>query len=166
MTDILKFPDSILTTPTQDFDFDNPPMDPNELALTLIKKVNEHNGLGLSANQIGIPYRVFVIKGNPNIVCFNPKIVSHGEDETFMVEGCLSYPNLLIKIRRPVEIRTRFQVPSGAITTKPFVGLTSRVFQHELDHLDGIAFYSRANLYHRDQAFRKLKNDTRRSKQA
>lgn len=164
MTDIVKFPDPILSTPTQPFDFDNPPIDPNELALILIRKVNEHNGLGLSANQIGIPYSVFVIKGDPNIVCFNPKIVSNGDDETYMVEGCLSYPNLLIKVRRPVEIRTRFQVPSGAITTKPFVGLTSRVFQHELDHLNGIAFFNRANLYHKEQAFRKLKNDSRRAK--
>jgi len=162
---IIKFPDPVLTTETQYFDFENPPMDPNELSLTLIRKVNEHNGLGLSANQLGIPYKVFVIKGNPNIVCFNPKIVSHSDDETIMVEGCLSYPNLLIKIRRPVEIRTRFQVPSGVTTTKPFVGLTARVFQHELDHLNGIAFFNRANLYHKEQAFRKLKNDNRRAAQ-
>lgn len=165
MTDIVKFPDPILTTPTELFDFDNPPMDPNELALALIKKVNEHNGLGLSANQIGLPYRVFVIKGSPNIVVFNPKIVNFGDDESYMYEGCLSYPNLLVKVKRPVEIRTRFQVPSGLITTKPFVGLTSRVFQHEYDHLDGVAFYKRATTYHREQAFRKLKNDQRKLKQ-
>lgn len=163
MNNIVKFPDPILTTPTIPFDFDNPPMDPNELSLLLIRKINDHNGLGISANQLGLPYRVFAIRGEPNIVCFNPKIVHFSDDETYMVEGCLSYPNLLVKIKRPVEIRTRFQVPSGVTTTKPFVGLTSRVFQHEMDHLNGESFFNRANLYHKEQAFRRLKNGNRKA---
>lgn len=164
MTNILKFPDPLLLNPTTPFDFANPPISPEEITNLLIKTVHDHNGMGLSANQIGLPYSVLVVKSNPNIVMFNPKIVYFSDKEIPLDEGCLSYPGLLVKIKRAEEIRVRFQVPSGVTTTKPFVGLTSRVIQHEVDHLNGIPFYNRASLYHREQAFRKLKNEQRKAR--
>jgi peptide deformylase len=76
-------------------------------------------------------------------------------------EGCLSYPNLFVKIKRPKSIKVRFTTPDGETSTKTFTGMTARVFLHELDHLDGIAHTSRANRYHLDQAkklVKKMKN--------
>jgi peptide deformylase len=151
--------DPILTKPCDDFDFSNPPIDPIELAKDLVKTMYDSNGIGLSANQVGLPYRVFSMRGAPeNFVCFNPKLVQPSEMEVILEEGCLTYQGLLVKIKRPQHIRVRFTTPNGETLTKQFTGMTARTFQHELDHLDGIIFYNRANRYHRDQALRKWKN--------
>jgi peptide deformylase len=150
--------DPILTKPCDVFDFSNPPMDPIELAQNLVKTMYDHNGIGLAANQVGIPYRVFAMRGAPeNFVCFNPKLVQPSEMTVTLEEGCLTYPGLLVKIKRPQHIRVRFTMPNGEIVTKQFTGMTARIFQHELDHLDGVIFYKKANLYHREQALKKWK---------
>lgn len=151
--------DPILTTPCQVFDFKNPPFDPIEFSKTLVKFMYDKNGIGLAANQVGVPYRIFAMRGQPeNFVCFNPKIVQPSEMKIELEEGCLTYPNLLVKITRPQHVRVRFTTPNGDTITKQFTGLTARIFQHELDHLDGIIFYNRANRYHRDTALKKWRN--------
>ena len=151
--------DPILTKPCDVFNFSNPPMDPVELAQNLVKTMYDHNGIGLAANQVGIPYRVFAMRGAPeNFVCFNPKVVQPSEMTVTLEEGCLTYPGLLVKIKRPQHIRVRFTMPNGETVTKQFTGMTARIFQHEIDHLDGIIFYNKAHLYHREQALRKWKN--------
>lgn len=146
----------ILAQRCEDFDFMNPPMDPVQLAQDLVKFMYEKNGIGLAANQVGINCRVFAMRGSPeDFVCFNPKIVATSEAEVVLEEGCLTYPGLYVKIKRPQHIRVRFTGPNGDTFTKQFTGLTARIFQHELDHLDGVVFYNRANRYHRDRALRK-----------
>ena len=151
--------DPILTTPCQIFDFNNPPFDPIEFAKDLVKFMYDKNGIGLAANQVGVPYRVFAMRGQPeNFVCYNPKIVQPSEMTIELEEGCLTYPNLLVKITRPQHVRVRFTTPNGDTMTRQFTGLTARIFQHELDHLDGAIFYNRANRYHRDQALKKWRN--------
>jgi peptide deformylase len=154
---IIKYPDSILTTPCEEFNFSDPPGDPSELAVGLIQIMNENYAVGLAANQVGIPLRVFVMRGYPdNFVCFNPKIVNVSDEVELLEEACLSFPGVSVKIKRPKEIKVRFQTPSSEVTTMNFSGLTARVFQHELDHLDGILFYNRANKYYRDRALKRL----------
>jgi peptide deformylase len=150
--------DPILTTPCRAFDFKNPPFDPIEFAHDLVKFMYENNGIGLAANQVGVPYRVFAMRGSPeNFVCFNPKIIQPSEMEITLEEGCLTYPNLIVKITRPQHVRVRFTTPNGDTTTRQFTGMTARVFQHEFDHLDGIIFYNLANRYHRNTALKKWK---------
>jgi len=156
--ELVKSNDPILTTPCQPFNFLNPPLDPTEFSRELIKNLYSWNGLGLAANQVGIPYRVFAMRGQPeNFVCFNPKIVQPSEMQVVLEEGCLSYPGLLVKVKRAQHIRVRFQTPNGETITKQFTGMTARVFQHEMDHLDGIVFYNRANRFHKEQAMKKWK---------
>lgn len=151
--------DPILTTKCQDFDFSNPPFDPIEFAKNLVKFMYENNGIGLAANQIGVPYRVFAMRGSPeNFVCFNPKVVQASEQTIVLEEGCLTYPGLFVKVKRPQFLRVRFNTPNGDTRTETFTNMTARTFQHELDHLDGIIFYNKANKYHRDQAFKRWKN--------
>ena len=158
MSQVVKYPNPILTTRCQEFDFKAPFMDPQVLANALMTAMYDNNGIGISANQIGVPARVFAIRGPEfNYVCFNPKIVSHSDETSVLEEGCLSFPGLVVKIKRPEEIRVRFMTPSGGTDTKTFGGLTARIFQHEMDHLDGVLFYNKANKFHRDQALRKWK---------
>ena len=150
--------DPILTTPCQAFDFKNPPFDPIEFAHNLVKFMYDNNGIGLAANQVGVPFRVFAMRGQPeNFVCYNPKIIQPSEMKIELEEGCLTYPGLLVKVTRPQHVRIRFTTPNGETMTRQFTGMTARVFQHEIDHLDGIIFYNKANRYHRDTALRKWK---------
>ena len=159
---ILKYPDPILSSPCDPFDFTDPPGDPQELAVGLMQIMNDHNAVGLAANQVGVPFRVFVMRGYPeNFVCFNPKIVDYSNDVELLEEACLSFPGVNVKVKRPKSIRVRFQTPSGEMTTMSFDGLTARVFQHELDHLDGKLFFNRANKYHRDKALKDYHNGRR-----
>ena len=68
--------DSVLTIPCKPFDFANPPFDPIEFSRELVKFMYDNNDIGISANQVGVPYRIFAMRGAPeNFVCFNPKIV-------------------------------------------------------------------------------------------
>ena len=150
--------DPILTKVCDPFLFSTPPFDPIEFSRDLVKFMYEKNGIGLAANQVGVPYRIFAMRGQPeNFVCFNPKIVWKSDAKIELEEGCLTFPGMLVKIIRPQHIRVRFNTPNGDILTKQFTGMTARIFQHELDHLDGVLFYNHANRYHRDQALKKWK---------
>lgn len=156
--------DPILKQPLDKFNFQDPPMDPIELAHVLAETMIRENGLGLSANQIGLPHRVFAIKAEQIIVCYNPIIVDTSEEQLYLEEGCLSFPLLFVKVKRPKTIKVRYTEPNGNIVTKVFDGLTARVFQHELDHLNGIVYTSRANSLHLEQAKKKLKQIKRKNK--
>ena len=147
----------ILSTKMEVFDFKNPPTDIHLLCNNLIETMIAEEGIGLSANQCGLPYRVFVLWSEPTMVCFNPKIVSYDPEQIYFSEGCLTYPNLYVKIKRSNKIRVRYQKPNGETVTETLMGMTARIFQHELDHLDGIVYTTRANKLHLDRALRNKK---------
>jgi len=150
--------DPILVTKMENFSFSNPPVDPYELARDLVQFMYDNNGIGLAANQVGLPYRVFAMRGHPqNFVCFNPRIVQPSAQQIILEEGCLTYPGLLVKIKRPQHVRVRFTMPNGEVRTDTFIGMTARIFQHELDHLDGVKFFDRANRYHREKSLKSWK---------
>lgn len=156
--ELVKHDDPILNQECEAFDFANPPFDPIEFSKEFIKFMYDKNGIGLAANQVGIPYRIFAMRAEPeNFVCFNPKVVAPSDSEVVLEEGCLSYPGLLVKVKRPQHVRVRFQTPNGDTLTKQFTGISARIFQHELDHLDGVVFYNKANRFHRDKAMKKWK---------
>ena len=151
----------ILKTATDSFDFDNPIVEPKEFAENLAETMMENKGLGLSAPQCGFNTSVFVV-GDPRekesiIGVFNPKIVSYSEEKVLMYEGCLSFPGLLIKIKRPESVRVRFQDINGEILTRQFTGVSGRAVQHEFDHLQGILFQRKANRVHLESAKNKQK---------
>lgn len=154
----------LLRTPLEPFDFKNFDRHPTQISLDLMASMKAHGGIGLSANQIGLKYRVFVMHSEPAYTCFNPKIVDFSEETVLLEEGCLSYPLMKVKVRRPRGIRARFTVPNGETLTLRLEGLASRVFQHELDHLDGIPFFTRAALVDRQTAFKNQKIALRRQK--
>lgn len=144
------------------FDFADPPTDPLQISADLVKNMIDHNGLGLSANQIGYPYRVFAMRTTPkNTVVFNPKIIHYEPETEILDEGCLSFLGLVVKIKRYKLIRVRFAYPNGEIKTETYKGLTARIFQHELGHLNGEIFYDLATRYHRDLAERQMKKRER-----
>lgn len=98
------------------------------------------------------------------VVMFNPKIVGYSEETISMEEGCLTFPNLFMKITRPVVVRVRFRMPNGMTETKKYDGLTARIIQHEIDHLDGVLFMTRANKIERERAYKRKKKLDREEK--
>ena len=164
---ILNIVDSghpLLYKELEDFDFANPPCDPVELANNLIETMTHHRGLGLSANQCGLPYRVFALWSEQPLVVFNPRIVDQTSESIQLEEGCLTFPNLFVKIKRPKNIKVRFQDVTGATHTEKFIGMTARGFLHEMDHLDGILFQKRASVPQLNKATNQRKILERRLK--
>jgi len=153
----------ILRQKTELFDFTNPPINPVELYNDLAETMRENDGLGLASPQVGLPYRAFVMRAENIIGVFNPRIVDISSEMVYLEEGCLSYPNLWVKIKRPKKIKVRFTHPDGQTETRVFDGMSARVFQHELDHLDGILHVKRANRIHLEQA-KKLAKKLNRGK--
>jgi peptide deformylase len=147
--------DPVLHEPIEKFDFVNPGFDPIKLATILYNVMIKQGGVGLSANQLGIKQRCFIMRTDPVSVCFNPMIIDTTSDESVMEEGCLSWPGIHMKIKRAKSIKVRFTDPTGQTQTEKYTGLTAHVFQHELDHLNGIDFFARAAPMARDLARRK-----------
>ena len=142
---ILPENDPNLYQTLDEFDFSNPPVNPMQFASSLVETCKQYRGLGLSANQCGFPYRVFVAGHEDNYVAyFNPKVLVASVEEKIGLEGCLSYPNLFLNINRPETIQVEYQDYNGDKHTAVFQGMTARVFMHELDHMNGIIFTQRA----------------------
>lgn len=154
---LVKDTDPILSQEMPRFDFDNPAIDPIQLAYDLVESMRHHRGIGLSANQIGLPYRVFAMEAVPAIVCFNPKLVDQSNEEILLEEGCLSFPGLGIKIKRPRHIKVRYTEPNGEVVTRKFTGMAARCFLHELDHMNGTKYIDRASFVQKELAFKRQK---------
>ena len=168
LKELVPSTDPILKQSTVSFDFENPPMDPIDLADEMRYNLCNHKGIGLSAPQIGYNYSVFAV-GNPEVessvlVFFNPKIVHYSDTIVTMEEGCLSFPGMVLKIKRPDEVRMRYTGAGGMTKTDKFGGMTARVIQHEYDHLQGITFDSKVSSFHLDKAKKKRKIMNRRMK--
>jgi len=156
--------DPILTQTLPQFDFRAPPLDPEDVAKKLFETMLASNHLSISASECGLPYRVLAIAANPGIVAFNPIMVDSSDDSTLLEEVCVTKPGLLLKVQRADVIKVRYKEPNGNVVTTKFVGLTARLFQHELDHLNGITFEQRAHPIHLEQALRKRKKNNRKAK--
>ena len=122
-------------------------LDRSKLSYTLNENMFHHNGEGLSANQIGIEERVFVMvcdmETMETITCFNPKIIKESKDKVVMEEGCLSYPELFLEISRPSSIIVKYEDESKEVYKTKLTGYIARIFQHEYDHMEGIDFTQR-----------------------
>ena len=128
-----------------EFDFVDPPVNPNEFASTLVETCKVKGGFGLAANQCGYALRVFVMGAeNEFIACFNPKIISSSMEQSMIAEGCLSFPMLALKVSRPKEIQVEYCDWNGKKHEATFSGITSHIFQHELDHINGICYTERS----------------------
>ena len=122
-------------------------LDRREISRILKENMIYYEGIGLSANQIGIGERVFVMVLNAEteetITCFNPRIIKRYEDDVWFEEGCLSFPDEIINIQRPNRIVVKYEDEDKKDHKIKLDGLAARVFLHEFDHLEGIVFTER-----------------------
>ena len=122
-------------------------LDRGKLSYTLTENMFHHNGVGLSANQIGIRERAFVMisdmESQDTITCFNPKIVKESNEIVTIEEGCLSYPEVFLDIPRPETIVVKYEDEGKELHKIKLTGFIARIFQHEYDHMEGIDFTQR-----------------------
>ena len=122
-------------------------LDRYKMSQILRENMIHYEGIGLSANQIGIGERVFVmilnLETEETITCYNPRIIKKYNDSVWCEEGCLSFPDEIINIQRPDRIVVKYEDEDKKEHKIKLDGLAARVFQHEFDHLEGIDFTER-----------------------
>ena len=154
--DVRTFGDPVLTsraTPVKDFDESL-----ERLAEDMVKIMREHDGVGLAANQIGRLKRIFVAAyEDEEYAIVNPVIETRSETTEKDIEGCLSIPGTRVEIERPLAVTVTGQDPSGAPVRVEAESLLARIFQHEIDHLDGILILDRTDRESRKEAMREIR---------
>ena len=158
--------DPILKIEPASWDFSDSNMNAEKFYDLMKEHMMYHQGLGLAATQIGFPFKVFTmfVTEKDAVVCFNPEITKESDEKILMKEGCLSYPSLLLNIRRPKEVQVRYQLFTGDTVTANFVELAARIFHHEMDHMKGKTFLDYVSKVQLRQARRKQKLKNRKVK--
>ena len=135
--------------------------DRKELSKSMFNTMKKYGGIGLTCNQVGLPFNYFVIGGHLQIEsgltlhCFNPIIVSSSEETVMMTEGCLTYPFLWLSLKRPRKVVVKYEDENGDLKEANLDGMMSRAFQHEYDHILGRNFTEKASKLKLERAFKK-----------
>lgn len=141
MLTLLKEDNPILKQKAENWDFKNH-VNAEVIEQEMLDMMKANRGRGLAGNQVGLLRRVFVMKleDGREIGCFNPAILCGDNALDEGEEGCLSFPNLWLKVKRNKKITAMYLDNTGKQCIIELEGIDARCFQHELDHLDGITF--------------------------
>jgi peptide deformylase len=154
--EIRTFGDPVLksrATPVNEFDESL-----EHLAEEMMRVMREAEGVGLAANQIGRLKRIFVaVHEDEEYAIVNPVIEERSETTEKDIEGCLSIPETRVEVERPTVVTVSGQGPSGEPVRVEAEGLLARIFQHEIDHLDGVLILDRTDRESRKNAMREMR---------
>lgn len=154
---LVNYKDKVLHEPAEKFNFIKPQVDLFELANELAFAMEFRGGIGLAATQIGVPVQVFVMHATPMRVVINPRIIETSPELVDLDEGCLSYPGVTVRIKRPIWIRARYNDINGTARNYRFEGITARIFQHEFDHIvNGTTMLDHVSKLKRDMALKRM----------
>jgi len=155
MYELVEEASKVLRTPPLKFDFENPSQDPKEVEEQLANAMENFGGIGLSANQVGLDVRCFVMRTQDGAVCFfNPELTKVSQETDLLKEGCLSFPDIYLMIKRSKVIEMKYNDSEGKEHIITLDGLGARCAQHEIDHLNGIVFLQRASKLKLDRALK------------
>jgi len=135
--------------------------DRKELSEAMFFCMEKFGGIGLSANQVGLPFNMFVAGGHPSIengmkiTMFNPMIISSSEEEVMMKEGCLTYPFIFLDVKRPRKVTIKYTDIDNNLQEAQLDGMMSRICQHEYDHMLGRNFTERVSKFKIKRAMEK-----------
>jgi peptide deformylase len=160
---LILSPNEWLQRKVNKFDFDN--LDAENISKEMFDVMQSNNGIGLSANQVGIDAQIFVMKtyltdDRKPITVINPEIEAVAVNIISEKEGCLSHPNLFLNIKRSRGIRIKYLDISGKECNNELYDIDARCFLHEYDHLQGIEFTDRISKLKLNMAKKKLRKTT------
>jgi peptide deformylase len=123
--------------------------------------MNDALGVGLAATQLGVLHRLLIYRVQPEselAALVNPEVEWAGEVQEVAEEGCLSLPEVLVDVERPLHVRVRGRNEHGDDVVVEATGLEARVIQHEIDHLDGVLILDRTTREQRKDAMRAMRD--------
>ena len=132
--------------------------DRKELGTIMYDTMKKYGGIGLSANQVGLPYRMFVMGGHPRIedgkvrYVFNPLVNDVSEETIVFKEGCLSFPFLFLSIKRPKWVSIKYTDENNEEIEETLHSMSARIFQHENEHMNGYLFTDLVSKFKLDRA--------------
>ena len=139
------------------FNFDE--VDASMFTNVMFDRMNEMGGAALSAPQVGLDMCMFVMGiDQAKIEVFNPTIVSYSKEEALMNEGSLTFPGILVIVKRPIAVTVEYYNKNGELQQNEFKGLTARIFQHAFDHLQGTTMKDKVSKLKWDLATKRLNN--------
>ena len=139
------------------FNFDT--VDASMLTNVMFDRMSEMGGAALSAPQVGLDMCMFVMGiDQARIEVFNPTIISYSKEETLMNEGSLTFPGILVIVKRPEAVTVEYYNKNGELLQNEFKGLTARIFQHAFDHLQGTTIKDKVSKLKWDMASKRLNN--------
>ena len=152
--ELIKAPNEFLEKQVVPFNFDT--MDADKISKEMIEMMLKYKGVGLASNQVGIDAQIFVMGEENPITVINPMVTEVGTEKIEMEEGCLSFPGLYMKVKRPSVVSVQYLDTKQKECIIKLEGFHARVFLHEFDHLQGITF---------DQRVSKLRLEMAKNKQ-
>lgn len=154
---LLSENDQFLSLSVDDIDLENLPENFQPTVSKMIDLMYEKRAIGLAANQVGLSWRVFVIRTEDgHRVCINPKVLKVGDVKPTK-EGCLSFPGLALIIHRPNFISVEYYNENLEKITGHLDGIEAVCFQHELAHLNGRLFTEEVSKFQLKRAYEKRK---------
>lgn len=165
--ELIPFNDPLLKRVPKKVNFDE--VDVEKISREMTEYMLKVGGVGLSANQVGEDMAMFVIGGVADMkirVIVNPNLQSVSETQVLMEEGCLSYPGLRVKLRRPDGCAMSYQNEKGEVVVEKFEGVEARVVLHEYDHMLGQNFTQRASPLKIQRAMKKLDKKVKKFKRS
>ncbi|GJL78581.1 MAG: peptide deformylase [Nitrospinaceae bacterium] len=133
-----------------------------KLTEDMIETTLNAKGAGLAANQVGLPYSLFVVdmgieKGTHDLIAVVNPVITATEGEEISEEGCLSIPEVYAQVKRALKVELKGLDLDGNPIRYEAKGFLARAFQHEMDHLDGSLFWDKLGKLKRDSLKRKFK---------
>lgn len=155
---LIKSPNPWLEKKVKEFDFNK--LDAISISNEMIELMDTAGGIGLSANQVGLDAQIFVMKphlleNKEPFVLINPELESVTVNYEEMPEGCLSHPDLFLKVKRPKGVIAKYLDINAKECKIELYDIDARCFLHEFDHLQGIEFTDRVSRLKLDMAKKK-----------
>lgn len=159
--EIKKYPDPILRKKAQPVEKITDEIE--KLQKDMVETMIKNEGVGLAATQVGQLKRIIIIQTEKDpLELINPKIIKRSKKTEITEEGCLNFPGFWLKIKRAKEVEVSALDKAGREVQISAQGPQARIFQHEIDHLNGILFIDRLSFFQRLKIRKKLKEFMKR----
>jgi len=137
-----------------------------QIGSSMLEILRKKGGVGLSANQVGLPFRICVIElsANSPMIILNPRITKMSNKMVKSKEGCLSLPGAQAVLNRHKSVTVEYEDVTGKTQIEEATGLLSNVLQHEIDHLNGILMINRISEFHKSKVLKQMYTFKRRGK--